>query len=148
MEEFKTIRLYVELEHRRSNGRFEYQLKLDPMLDAVNIKIMPLILQPFIENAIWHGLGKKDEGGMLRVEIKKLDDTNMEVQIEDNGVGRKQPILTSVPSNSLGQSITQQRLEKLMEVTQKKATVQIVDLKDNQNQPTGTRVLLYLPILY
>ena len=145
-EEFKTIRLYVELEHRRSNGRFEYQLSLDPRLEASRIKILPLILQPFIENAIWHGLGKKDEGGMLRVEIKKLDDTNMEVLIEDNGVGRKQPNSSSVPSNSLGQSITQQRLEKLMEATRKKATVQIIDLFNQQGIAAGTRVLLLLPI--
>lgn len=147
-EEFKILNLYIELEHRRSNGKFEYQLLLDPMLEASKIKILPLILQPYIENAIWHGLGKKEEGGMLLVNIQKHDDFNMQVLIEDNGAGRKQHDATKLPPNSLGQSITQQRLEKLMEVTQKKATVQIVDLIDDLGQPAGTRVVLYLPIIY
>ncbi|MBK7788152.1 MAG: histidine kinase [Saprospiraceae bacterium] len=146
-EEFKILKLYIDLEHRRSNGKFEYQLQLDPSLDATKVKILPLILQPFIENAIWHGLGKKEEGGFLLVSISQKDETNMEVVIEDNGVGRKKETATQSNSNSLGQSITQQRLEKLMEVSRKNAEVQIIDLFDQQGNAAGTRVVLCLPII-
>ncbi len=146
-EEFKILKLYIDLEHRRSNGKFEYQLQLDPSLDATKVKILPLILQPFIENAIWHGLGKKEEGGFLLVDICQKDEHNMEVVIEDNGVGRKKETATPSDSNPLGQSITQQRLEKLMEVSRKNAEVQIIDLFDQQGKAAGTRVVLCLPII-
>ncbi|MBK8111177.1 MAG: histidine kinase [Saprospiraceae bacterium] len=146
-EEFKILKLYIDLEHRRSNGKFEYQLQLDPSLDAAKVKILPLILQPFIENAIWHGLGKKEEGGFLLVSISQKDEHNMEVVIEDNGVGRKKETATQSDSNPLGQSITQQRLEKLMEVSRKNAEVQIIDLFDQQGKAAGTRVVLCLPII-
>ncbi|MBP9194325.1 MAG: histidine kinase [Saprospiraceae bacterium] len=146
-EEFKILKLYIDLEHRRSNGKFEYQLQLDPSLDATKVKILPLILQPFIENAIWHGLGKKEEGGFLLVNICQKDEHNMEVVIEDNGVGRKKETAIQSDSNPLGQSITQQRLEKLMEVSRKNAEVQIIDLFDQQGKAAGTRVVLCLPII-
>ncbi len=147
-EEFKILKLYIELEHRRSNGKFEYQIILDPNIDAPNVKILPLILQPFIENAIWHGLGKKEENGFLKVDFHLVDDQSFEVTIEDNGVGRGINPGQNRESKSLGQSITAQRLQKLMESTRKNADVSIVDLFDDLGHPAGTRVLVHLPIIH
>lgn len=147
-EEYEMLQLYIELEHRRSNGRFDYHINIDPNLETDKIKILPLILQPFIENAIWHGLNKKENGGKLLVSIMKKDDHNMQVTIEDNGVGRSKEVIQQHGKSSLGQSITSQRLHKLMEVTKKNTDVEIIDLTDVSGKASGTKVIITLPIIY
>lgn len=148
IEEYDILKLYIELEHRRSNGRFDYQINLGPNLETEKIKILPLILQPFIENAIWHGLNKKENGGKLIISILKKDDQNLQVTIEDNGVGRSKEVIEHQGKSSLGQSITSQRLHKLMEVTKKNADVDIIDLTDENGNPAGTKVIITFPIIY
>jgi ligand-binding sensor domain-containing protein len=144
-EEIDVMKLYVELEHRRSNAHFDYAIKVSEEINLQNAVIPPLLLQPFIENAIWHGLNKKKEKGNLIVSITKKDDQLICV-IDDDGVGRQENIAPiSTERKSLGINITQQRIDRLMETTKLFAGVVIEDKKEN-GVPIGTRVTLTLPL--
>ncbi len=144
-EEIEVMKLYVDLEHRRSNSGFEYTIKADADLIEKNVVIPPLIMQPFIENAIWHGLNKKGSKGNLLIHAFEKDN-NLVCVVDDDGIGRQQKqelILTE--KKSLGIKITQQRIEKLIETTGQNATVDIVDKIEN-GKPAGTKVTITLPL--
>jgi ligand-binding sensor domain-containing protein len=144
-EEIEVMKLYIELEHRRSNAHFDYSIKVSEDMDIQNIAIPPLLMQPFIENAIWHGLNKKKTKGNLMVSVTKKEEQLICV-IDDDGVGRQEnatPISTE--KKSLGINITQQRISRLMETTKLFAGVTIEDKKEN-DVLTGTRVTLTLPL--
>ncbi len=144
-EEIEVMKLYIELEHRRSNARFDYTIKVSENVDVQNVAIPPLLMQPFIENAIWHGLNKMKTKGNLMVSIIK-NDGQLICVIDDDGVGRQEkadPISTE--KKSLGIGITQQRIDRLMETTKLFAGVTIKDKKE-KGMPTGTTVTLTLPL--
>ena len=144
-EEMDVMKLYVDLEHRRSNGGFDYTIKADPNLFEKNIMIPPLIMQPFIENAIWHGLNKKDEKGNLLIKVFE-EDAKLICVVDDDGVGRNQKKESiSAEQKSLGINITQQRIEKLMETTGKYAHINIKD-KTKNGIAIGTTVTITLPL--
>lgn len=143
-QEAEILKLYVELEHRRSNHNFDYVIKIDEKLDMEATLIPPMLLQPFIENAIWHGLNKKKEKGNLFVHIFKQENQLVCV-VDDDGVGRQQLAHEPIEKKSLGISITQQRINRLMENTSKTAAVTIKD-KTKDDRQTGTEVTVILPL--
>ncbi len=143
-EEITVMKLYIELEHRRSNANFNYIIKIDDELINVPVKIPPLILQPFIENAIWHGLNKKNTKGNLGIYISK-NESNLICVIDDDGVGRSFKKTEQKENKSLGIEITKQRIEKLMKTTGQQATVQIEDKMKN-DVADGTTVTITLPL--
>ncbi len=143
-QEIDILNLYVELEHRRSNHNFDYSIKTDQKLDLEKTLIPPMLLQPFIENSIWHGLNKKPDKGNLLVHIYK-EGHQLICIVDDDGVGRQQTENTSIDKKSLGISITKQRIESLMESTSKNAKVNIED-KIINNTPAGTKVTVILPL--
>ncbi len=145
-EEIKVIKLYVALEHRRSNANFNYHIRLAENINADEILIPPLLLQPFIENAIWHGINKKDSKGNLDIFIQ-IKNNALQCIIEDDGVGRQQKKQEQVTEKkSLGIAITQQRIDRLIESTQQQASVVITDKMEN-NEAKGTLVSLLLPLI-
>jgi LytS/YehU family sensor histidine kinase len=146
-KELESLRLYIELEHRRCNHKFDYSITVDPAVITSNVLVPSMILQPYVENAIWHGLVQKTDRGNLSINISNVDGELLCV-IEDNGIGRKraEAIKAQRQDNyqSLGLNITQERLHLLSRESGSNATVQIIDLeKDNT---TGTKVILYLPL--
>jgi LytS/YehU family sensor histidine kinase len=144
-DEIEVMKLYIELEHRRSNAHFDYSIKVSEDIDIQNIAIPPLLMQPFIENAIWHGLNKKKEKGNLLLSITKKE-TQLVCIIDDDGVGRQENVASiSIEKKSLGITITQQRIDRLMETTKLFAGVTIEDKKEN-GIATGTCVTLTLPL--
>jgi ligand-binding sensor domain-containing protein len=144
-EEIEVMKLYIELEHRRSNAHFDYSIKVSEDINLQNIAIPPLLMQPFIENAIWHGLNKKKEKGNLIVSVTKKE-VQLICIIDDDGVGRQENVASiSTEKKSLGITITQQRIDRLMETTKLFASVTIEDKKEN-GIPTGTTVTLTLPL--
>lgn len=145
-EEIQFLKLYMELEHRRSNGNFDYRILIDEALDQQTTLIPPLLIQPFIENAIWHGLNKKNNKGQLTVSVEQK--TSMLVcTIDDDGVGRGMSKNDKPGANgSLGINITTERIERMAKNTGHHATVTIQDKTINQ-QPAGTCVTLVLPLL-
>lgn len=150
-EEIKTISLYLELESMRFNDKFSYNINVSEGLDTDRLKISPMIIQPFIENAIWHGIQHKDERGNILIAFS-VKNNSLICTIEDNGVGRykalefeKVKAESSKKSNSHGIQITKDRLN-LLSRKGLKPFLQITDLIDGNKKPTGTKVEIGLPI--
>ena len=139
----ETLRLYVEMESFRFNHEFHYEFNIednDTLLDAL---LPPMLLQPYVENAIWHGLMPKEGEKMLRISAR-IDHNYIYCTIEDNGVGR-----TITPHReghiSRGQEMTKGIFESLRK-KDKEAKLDIIDLVDASNNPAGTRVEMTIPI--
>jgi len=148
-EELESLRLYIELEQIRFDNHFSYEISLTDDFDVDDIVIPPMLLQPFIENAIWHGLMYKDGSGILTVELKRENEI-LFCSITDNGIGRKRSteLKSSLSANkkSLGMNITANRLQLLNEGIGEQIGLQIIDLLDSFSQSAGTRVIITIPI--
>ncbi len=145
-EEIETCRLYLQLESMRFNNRFHYEFDMEKTLDLKSIMVPALIIQPFIENAIWHGIMPKEGASTLTVKIIKTDRT-ISCIIDDDGVGRAIAMQNKfIGSNSAhqskGVSLTQTRLELNNVLSQRHATIQIIDKANGDNESTGTKVVL------
>jgi len=147
--ELEALRLYLEMEVSRFEGRFEYQIVIDPGLVVEDVEVPPLIIQPYVENAIWHGLMHKQEKGHVWIELH-LNQEMLYCQVTDDGVGRNRAgeiKSKSVSKNkSLGMQITAHRLELINTLHEKSTTVEITDLIDSYGHACGTRVLLKIPV--
>lgn len=148
-QELDTLRLYIEMEAMRFEHHFEFDISIAPDLDPEDIDIPPLILQPYVENAIWHGLMQKNGPGKLCVEI--FAEKNLLVcVIEDDGIGREaaaEIIGQAVRPRELhGMSMTEARLAMLNGNSSAVVPVRIVDLLDATGRAAGTRVEIRLPI--
>ncbi len=150
-KELETLKLYVELEQLRFNDHFEFILKIDDDVDSSEIEIPTMLIQPYIENAIWHGLMnlKEERKGVLKLKISY--ETNLlKIVIEDNGIGRERS--NGYKKEDLHQPIamklTEQRLSIIKKtVNYEKVNVSIHDLYDTFENSCGTRVELYLPVM-
>ncbi|GAB3985635.1 histidine kinase [Spirosoma daeguense] len=139
----ETLKMYVEIESFRFNHEFRYEFDIDEDDVLLSAQLPPMLLQPYVENAIWHGLMPKDGEKKLKISARAQNDHIICI-IEDNGVGR-----TLTPRReghiSRGQEMTKGIFESLR-YKSSKARLEIIDLFDNQNHPVGTRVELLLPI--
>ncbi|MDC7999764.1 histidine kinase [Aequorivita todarodis] len=142
-EEIETLIAYIEIEKLRFRNSFDYTLKVDEQIPK-DFLIPPMIVQPFIENAIWHGLMHKEDNRNLSIEFLRKNKT-VQCIITDNGIGRKmaQEITKNKPlKTSLGIKITHERLKKLSELYNLKSTFKIIDLFDGEGKSSGTRVII------
>src|SRR5439155_934059 len=87
-DEIETCKLYLQLEAIRFNSSFSYTVKVDENIDLKSVRVPALIIQPFIENAIWHGIVPKGANGYIYLSVRKKDDS-IEIVIDDNGIGRE-----------------------------------------------------------
>jgi ligand-binding sensor domain-containing protein len=145
-DELERLELYISLEHMRFQKKFDYEIDVDKSLDQESIQIPPMILQPFVENSIWHGLLPQDAGGKIWIRIFQRG-TNVVFEIEDNGIGIDESRKTKTDNahHSKGMLITSGRIEILKKVTQQKMTiVGPYQLNDENGAPNGTRVELVL----
>lgn len=144
-EEIETVDLYLQLESMRFDHRFSYVIDVDEKLDVNHAKIPPMLIQPYVENAIWHGIMNKEEKekGHVAIQLTSLEN-GIECIIEDNGVGRKVAgeikRKNSVRHNSAGMNITQKRLELLHNGSLSGYKHEIEDLVDSDGRALGTRV--------
>ncbi len=140
-DELNALKLYLELESKRLEAAFDYSVCISAEVDTTAIAIPPLIIQPFAENAIWHGLRGKKSGGYLEIFVKKYDEGVL-VIVQDNGIGRQaaEKIEKIKESNSFGTAATMQRIL----LYDPRSKVQIEDLYDNKGKASGTRVNIYL----
>lgn len=149
-QELDALRLYIELESLRFQHRFDYSLDYSADLDTTFIKVPPLILQPFVENSIHHGLMPKGRPGRLSVRISEIQD-RLEFRIEDDGIGREMSALHKLNSSfkqiSLGMAVTTERIGFLQNEASEKSTVRILDLTDSEGNPAGTEVLINIPLI-
>ncbi|GHN00421.1 hypothetical protein WSM22_19100 [Cytophagales bacterium WSM2-2] len=150
-EEIKTISLYLELEAMRFHNRFSYTVHVEEGLDAAHIKIPPMVIQPFIENAIWHGLHHKPEHGRVDINFS-IRDKFLVCTIEDDGVGRRKALefekanASFNKGKSYGIQITKERLNSLS-WKGLKTSLKIIDLFDTGNNPVGTKVEIAIPVV-
>ncbi len=150
-DDLEALKLYIEIESMRFDNFFDYEVRMEKSIDAEKIEIPPMILQPYVENAIWHGLmQKKDSQGKIDLIIKQSNNSLICI-IEDNGIGREAARKLKSKSSrnrrkSFGMKITKDRLDALNQLTKSKASVLILDLKDDEGVATGTRVELVIPI--
>ena len=141
--ELEVVDLYVQLERIRFDNKFAYELNIADDIETDNIEVPPLIIQPFIENAILHGLLPLPSGGVLQIEVNKIQQ-HLLLSVMDNGIGREKarehrlPVKTKHKSHGL--EITCKRIELFNSEHQFEGKVAIIDLKDEAGQPAGTRV--------
>ena len=148
-EDMEALELYMQLESIRLAYPFTYHINLDDTIDEEETTIPPLILQPFVENSILHGLQRRTtSGGHIDITIEKQNDVLI-CTVEDNGGGRQVNIQTmqqGIKKESLGMKLTEERLKIINELKKVKAYFTITDLYSNNNTPIGTRVQLTLPV--
>lgn len=145
--ELDALKLYIEMELLRFDKKFNYSVTIADDIIPDLILVPPLILQPFIENSIWHGLLHKEESGNIRLFISK-ENTILKCIIEDDGVGREMSAALKTGSiihkRSLGMKLTNERLALMNEEKNKTSLLQITDITDNNGKVTGTRVTITL----
>ena len=143
-DEMEAVRLYLQLESMRLGNRFKYDIEISPDVDVNNVEIAPLIIQPFVENAIIHGLVPKKDNCYLSIRISKMSEDKLLCVIEDNGVGRqyseRMKKERGSSHKSYGMSITRRRLETLTKISNDDFSVDIIDLYDDNDMAAGTRV--------
>lgn len=149
-EELEVLQLYLDMERLRFKDAFDYHIVLEGEPDTWDISIPPLLLQPFVENAIWHGLMHKEKrGGVLSITIRVEDDVLICI-IRDNGIGRKRAASLKSKSvekhKSMGLQITAERMALLTGTGEKGPSFIIEDLQDREGNATGTQVTLTIKI--
>jgi tetratricopeptide (TPR) repeat protein/two-component sensor histidine kinase len=145
-EEIRILSLYIELESMRFENKFENNIVIDNSIDDKKIKIPSFIIQPYVENAIVHGLLSKKNKGRVDIHIKKHDDNHLLCVIEDNGIGRNSAMelkkKKEMQYRSLGMKITESRLGIVSVYDE---NLRIIDLVDEENKALGTKVELVIP---
>lgn len=148
--ELEAMRLYIEMETIRFEKQFTYSIKVAPDIDTEAIQVPPMIIQPFVENAIWHGLLHKESPGHLSVELSCKNAHVLECRIQDNGIGRARAKELKSKSastrKSLGMKITEDRLDLLNSQALVSATISVEDLFEPAGEPAGTLVTLKIPL--
>ena len=149
-KEIGTIENYLELQKVRYADKFDYSIEVDEKIDTENILIPPMLAQPFIENAIEHGIRHKEGSGHIQIRLQ-LKDGFIRVEVEDDGVGREKAIEIEskhkIRHRSMAISITRDRLDILNKKLKKKIHMEIVDLKDDCGEGIGTRVEFGIPVV-
>ena len=149
-EELETMALYLNIENIRFTEKINYEVKIEDGLNPEEIKIPSLILQPFIENAIWHGLSNKKGDKNLKINIQKIDDFGIRFEIIDNGIGRElaQKIKDSKVSKqtSIGLKLTKERLQNFAKNLSKTTEINFEDMYDAHKNPVGTKAIIIIPI--
>ncbi|WP_375448323.1 histidine kinase [uncultured Fibrella sp.] len=148
--ELETLRLYIEMEAMRFQQKVSYRITVAPSISTEFIQIPPLLLQPFVENAIWHGLMHKEEGGTVQIAVGQPDPNRLCISITDDGVGRAKAAeyksKSATRNKSFGLQLTADRIKLINQLYQTYTQIQVNDLTDEQGEPTGTRVIIDIPI--
>ena len=149
-KEIQTLRNYLDLQQLRFNNNFDYELYTDPDIELETIKIPPMLAQPFIENAIEHGLKDLDRRGQLKVSFT-FHDGFIRIMIEDNGIGIEEAMRlkseTQKEHKSLATIITKERIEILNKGRKnRKYSMLIADQSTTENTKVGTRIELLIPV--
>lgn len=149
--ELESLQLYLELEEVRFDHHFQFTIHVDKDVDVSAIKVPPLIIQPYAENAIWHGLMHKEENGHLQIELY-MEESMLCCKVADDGVGRRKAIGLKSKSasthKSMGMQITASRIAMLQNGDQSGTQIKITDLILEDGTAGGTEVLLKIPVQY
>lgn len=144
-KEIELLELYVKLEHFRFKDKFDYQITVDERININDFVIPPMLLQPYVENAVWHGLRYKENKGNLDIDFKQVDAETVSIAITDDGIGRKKSKELKTENqkkqNSKGMGNIKKRISILNAMYKDKVDVTVENVFDNEE---GTRVRLIL----
>ena len=150
-EELETVELYMNIENIRFSNEINFNISIDDDIDVHIVKMPSLILQPFLENALWHGLSSKEGEKKIDLNVSKGNDNFIDISITDNGVGREASEIIRkrkvLKRKSVGIEITKERLANFSKDYLNTFDVSIIDLYDTENNPTGTQIILHIPTI-
>ena len=149
--EIELIKLYLDMESMRLKEKLTYSVMEDKNMDIDFIEISPLLIQPYVENAIWHGIMHKEEGGTINIKLGlSSDEEFLIITVSDNGVGRKKSAELKdrniFQHTSHGSKLTSERIAMINEKYNAGAEVITTDLTDTNHKPCGTLVTIKLPV--
>lgn len=149
-EEIEQLNLYLEMEQLRLDNKLTYSMTVDPEVEAEEPEVPTMLIQPYIENAILHGIVPKKENGHVSIRFERKDHSLVCI-VEDNGIGRTRSMELKAQSirtrhQSVGMKITRDRLELLNRVHKSNLSVNVIDLFDIKGDPSGTRVEIFIPV--
>ena len=144
-KELELLELYLKLEHSRFADKFSYEMEVDKGIDKEGYQIPPMLVQPYLENAIWHGLRYRETKGLLKLTVTQTKGDSLEIAIEDNGIGRKKSaeLKTQHQKNkrSTAMANIKRRIGILNDMYKSNIDVTVSDLREDG---TGTKVVLTL----
>ncbi|MES2762889.1 MAG: two-component regulator propeller domain-containing protein [Bacteroidota bacterium] len=148
-EDIEAIKLYLELEKMRFENKFDYTIDIHSSIDGDYDEIPPMLIQPYLENAILHGINPKVGNGHIDIGIKVVNQF-IKISIRDNGIGREkskavQSLQPAARHKSLGMKITKDRVRILNTIHQSNLNVNIIDLYNEKNEAIGTQVDVFIP---
>lgn len=148
-EELETMELYMSIENIRFSDAIDYCVEISEDVKLEGIKIPPLVLQPFLENALWHGLSSKKGSKKINICVDKIDGNHLQIIIKDNGIGRKAAARIksekSINRKSIGINLTNERMTNFVKNLKNDYSIFYEDLVDD-NKATGTEVILKIPL--
>lgn len=149
-DELDTMKLYMNIENIRFSNEIDFQIEVDKSINTSNIRVPSLILQPFLENALWHGLSSKENNKEITLNVTKPSEDFITIIITDNGIGRKEAGRINdnkiLKRKSVGISITKARLANFSKGFANDYRIDIEDLYDTNGSATGTKVIVNIPI--
>jgi putative methionine-R-sulfoxide reductase with GAF domain/ligand-binding sensor domain-containing protein len=150
-KEMAMLRMYLDLETLRFDESFKYTIDVDESLTQEDVLLPSLMVQPFAENAIWHGLMHKEGDKKLHIRFNNHHDDYLTCIVEDNGIGRRAAAairrknISTMVHESKGIRIIEERLKLLQQKTGKPAHVEIIDKADDAGGPAGTKIMIVIP---
>ncbi len=153
-EEIERLELYMSIEKLRFKDKFNYEIILDEEISAYDTEIPAMLIQPFIENSIWHGIMLKKESGKVTVRFQAVGEDYIKVRVEDDGIGlnkakeMKKKDTQGVKKESLALKITVERLNLIAKLSGNKASVDIYDRREKGEEIDGTVVEIVIPVNY
>ncbi len=148
--ELEALDLYIEMEAMRFSNAFTHSITMGDNVEKDYLEIPPLIIQPFVENSIWHGLMHRTDGsGKLMIDIQQENDMLICI-VEDNGIGReaakKIQAKNEIKHKSFGMNITEERLQHINEKQKEASHIEVIDLLSSNGEAIGTRVIIKIAV--
>ena len=150
-EELETVDLYLKIENMRFSNDIDINIQIDPNLNTELIKVPSLVLQPFLENAIWHGLSDKEGDKKIWIHVEREKDLQLRLSITDNGIGREmaeeRKTKRQHKRKSVGLTNTKERLSYFASNYQKDYDIEFHDLQEANGNASGTQMVLKIPLV-
>lgn len=150
-KDLDALRLYLQMEKLRFSTQFNFEINVHPYVDVEFIQIPPLLIQPYVENAIWHGLMHRASlDNKVIIDLRLVDEDTLKITVLDNGIGRAAAAeyrsKTATHSKSFGMKITQDRIAVVNQMNNSDTKVEIEDLFAVDGTPAGTKVIIVVPV--
>jgi LytS/YehU family sensor histidine kinase len=147
-EEIDLLQLYIDIERERFGDSFQASFNIDPDLPLQDILVPPMLIQPYAENAIKHGLLHRSDTKILSISIHAQHEQTIRIEIDDNGIGRERSLELNKSRNghmSFANKANEKRIDMWNQLSEKKIRLEIVDKKSGEGISLGTRVIIEIP---